>query len=68
MSERFVSKSAIVACGDSLSNAAHASQSAQSPRAVAVRDVSLSQLAPRIHQFANYHRDAQQLQSDIVHG
>jgi len=38
-------------CGVSLSNAAHASQSPQSntPRAVAVRDVSLSQLAPRIH-------------------
>jgi len=50
---------ATVTCGVSLSNAAHASQSPQSntrPRAVAVRDVSLSQLAPRIHQFANCHR------------
>jgi len=51
---------AIVDCGVSLSNAAHACQSAQSntppPGAVAVRDVSLSQLAPRIHQFANCHR------------
>ena len=26
------------------------------PRAIAVRDVSLSQLAPHIHQFANCHR------------
>jgi len=45
-------------CGVSVSNAAHASQSPQSntPRAVAVRDVSLSQLAPRVHQFANCHR------------
>ena len=49
---------AIVACGVSLSNAAHASQSAQSntPRAVAVSYISLSQLALRIHQFANCHR------------
>jgi len=47
-----------LACGVSLSNAAHASQSPQSiaPRAVAVRDVSLSQLAPHIHQFADCHR------------
>jgi len=47
-----------VACGVSLSNAAHASQSPQSntpPRVVAVRNVSLSQLAARIHQFANCH-------------
>jgi len=50
---------AIVDCGVSLSNAAHASQSPQSNthlRAVAVRDVSLSQLAPRVRQFANCHR------------
>jgi len=49
---------AIVACGVSLSNVAHASQSPQSntPRAIAVRDVSLSQLKPRIHQFTNCHR------------
>ena len=48
----------MVACGVSLSNTAHASQSPQSntPRAVAFRDVSLRQLAPRIHQFANCHR------------
>ena len=45
--------------GVSLSNAAHASKSPQSntpPWAVAVRDISLSQLAPRVHQFANCHR------------
>jgi len=51
---------AIVPCGVSLSNAAHASQSPQSKfqhrRTVAVRDVSLSQLAARIHQAANCHR------------
>jgi len=49
----------IVVCGVSLSNAAHASQSPQSntpSQTVAVRYVSLSQLAPRIHQFANCHR------------
>ena len=50
---------ALVTCSVSLSNAAHASQSPQSntpSRAVAVRNVSLSQLAPRIHQFAKCHR------------
>ena len=31
-------------------------QSNTPPRAVAVRDVSLSQLAPLVHQFANCHR------------
>jgi len=50
---------AIVDCGVSLSNAARANQSPQSntaARAVAVRDVSLSQFAPRVQQFANCHR------------
>ena len=61
---------ATIARGVSLSNVAHASQSPQSntrPRAVAVRDVSLSQLAPRIHQFAVI-AHAQQLQCDIHRG
>ena len=61
----------IVACGVSLSNDAHASQTPQSntpPRAVAVMDVSLSQLAPRIHQLLTVIAHAQQLQSDIHRG
>jgi len=62
---------AIMACGVSLSNAAHASQSAQSntpPRAVTVRDVSLSQLASRIINLLTVIVHAQQLQSDIICG
>jgi len=56
--EATIALCAIMACGVSPSNAAHVSHSPQSNtrRAIAVRDVSLSQLAPHIHQFANCHR------------
>jgi len=57
MRQATIALSAIVTCGVSLSDAAHASQSPQSntpPRAVAVGDVSLSQLEPRIHQWPTF--------------
>ena len=69
---RAITQSTIVACGVSLSNAAQVHivkvhSPNPPPRAVEVRDISLSQLAPRVHQFAVIVH-AQQLQSNIVHG